>query len=126
MEGVLALESAGSGYRKNPFGETLSLLGLVPEAELSPLDGKPQCLLGRVVGGLHSLVGEEGEKMRPVLEHAPGTSAHLQELLPADEPFPESMPAGEDMPDLLQHVFGEDVSVTGGVKMYRKWRFKNV
>lgn len=34
---VLPLKLAGSGDCQDPFGETLTVLGLVSEAELSPL-----------------------------------------------------------------------------------------
>ena len=32
-------------------------------------------------------------------------------FLPADVGFPESVPAAEDMPDLLEHVFGEEKGI---------------
>ena len=61
MERVPALKLAGSGDRQDPFGETLSVFGLVSEAKLSPLDGRSDCLLSRVACGFYSLMGKEGE-----------------------------------------------------------------
>ncbi|MFZ2412145.1 MAG: hypothetical protein WAW23_11285 [Candidatus Methanoperedens sp.] len=68
---------AGSGHGKNPLGETLPGVGLVPEAELPPLDGGPDCPFGSIVRGLSSLMREESEKMIPVVKQSLGSSAHL-------------------------------------------------
>ena len=132
MERVLSLKLAGSCDREDSFGESLPVLGLVSEAELSPLDSRPDCPLRNIVCGLYSLVGEEGEKVRPVIERSFGSGAHLcvravlirnavpfhprphesrciQEFLAADGPFTKSVPATEDMPDFFEHVFREHI-----------------
>lgn len=130
MEWVLALKLAGASDREDSLSETLAFLGLVSETELSPLDGWPDCALCDVVCGLYSLVGEEGEKMRPVVERPFGSGAQLsvravlvrnavpfhprphegrriQELPAADGPVTKRLPANEDVPDLFEHVFRE-------------------
>lgn len=127
----------GSGHGKNPLGETLPGVGLVPEAELSPLDGRPDCLFGSIVRGLYSLMSEESEKMIPVIEQSLGPSAYLsiragkvllavpfhpsphqsggiQELLASDVTLSESMPATEDSPHFIEHVLGEYVGIRAG------------
>ena len=132
MERVLSLKLAGSCDRKNSFSETLPILGLVSETELSPLDSRPDCPLRYIVCGLYALMGEEGEKVRPVIERSFCSGAHLcvrtvlvhnavplhprphesrciQEFLAADDPITKSVPATEEMPDFFEHVLREDV-----------------
>ena len=77
MEGILSLQLAGSRHGKNPFGETLPGLGLVPETELSPLDRWPDRLFGGIVGRFDSLMSEESEKMVPVIEQSFGSSPYV-------------------------------------------------
>ena len=132
MERVLSLKLAGACDREDSLGETLPILGLVCETELSPLDSRPDCPLRDIVCGLNALMGEEGEKVRPVIERSPGSGAQLcvrtvlvrnavplhpsphqsrciQQFLAVDDPITKSVPAAEDMPDFLEHVFRKDV-----------------
>lgn len=127
MEGVPALKAAGSCDSEDSLGESLTILGLVAKAELSPLDCRSNPPLCNIVGGFYSLMGEEGKQVRPVLERALGARAYLgiragevlltipfhprshesgggKQLVSGDVAFLERMPATEDPPHLLEHV----------------------
>jgi len=127
VEGVPALKAAGSCDSEDSLGESLTILGLVAKAELSPLDCRSNPPLCNIVGGFYSLMGEEGKQVRPVLERALGARAYLgiragevlltipfhprshesgggKQLVSGDVAFLERMPATEDPPHLLEHV----------------------
>jgi hypothetical protein len=125
---------AGSGHREDPFGETFSCIGLVPEAEFSPLDGGANGLFGSIVGGFHSLMSEKREQVIPVGKSSSGSSGYftiraapvleavtfhscphesrgIQELWPGDVALTESVPTTKDVPDFLEHIFGKHIGL---------------
>ena len=133
-ERIFPLQLAGSGYSENPFGKTFARLGLIPETEFSPLDGRPERLLGSIIGWLDAFMGEENEQMWPVVEGSFRSSAHspvgtaliletvpfhscpherrgINELLAVDAAFTEGVPATQDVPDLLEHVFRKHIGI---------------
>ena len=63
MEGILSSKLASGGDGKNPLGEAFSVLGLITETELPPLNGRPQPQFRGIVRGLNAFVGEEGKQM---------------------------------------------------------------
>ena len=64
------LTSSGNG--EDPFGEALSVAGLIPEADFTPLNGGPDSPLSRIIGWLDSLNAQKGEKDVPVFEKTGG------------------------------------------------------
>ena len=63
---------ASSGNGENPFGEALSVAGLVTKADFTPLNGGPDSPLSRIVGWLDSLNAQEGEEDVPVFDETGG------------------------------------------------------
>jgi len=53
LEGVPVLKAAGSRDSEDSLGESLTILGLVAKAELSPLDCRSNPSLCNIVGGLY-------------------------------------------------------------------------
>jgi len=127
MQWVLAEKLAGSRHGKNPLGEALPGLGLVPETEFSPPDRQPDRLFGSIVSGLDSLMSKECEKMAPAIEQSFGSSAHVSiragqvllavplhpsphesggtdELRAGEVAFSEGIPATEDPPHFVEHM----------------------
>ena len=134
MEGILALQLAGSGDGQDSFGESLPCFGLIAKTKFSPLYGRPDSLFRCIVGGLYPLVGEESEKISPILEGSLGSSTNrsvratfvfqaisfhssphegrgIQELVAVNVALAESVPAREDMPDLCQHILSKHISI---------------
>lgn len=133
-ERIFPLQLAGSGYSENPFGKTFTRFGLIPETEFSPLDGRPERLLGSIIGWLDAFMGEENEQMWPVVEGSFRSSAHfpvgtaliletvpfhscpherrgINELLAVDAAFAEGVPATQDVPDLFEHVLRKHIGI---------------
>lgn len=128
------MKLAGPGHGEDSLRESFASIGLVAEAEFPPLDGRTNSLFRGIISGFHPLMGEECEQVIPIGERAFGSSAHLrvgaasvleavafhssphesrgiQELWASDAAFTESMPATKDVPDLLEHICGEHVSI---------------
>lgn len=76
MEGILSPKLASAGDGENLFGKAFSVLGLITETELPPLNGRAQPQFRRIVRGLNAFVGEEGKEMGPIAERSFGSSAH--------------------------------------------------
>ena len=148
MEGILSPKLASTSYSEDPFGETLSPFGLIFETEFSPLNGRAEPQFSRIVGGLYIVVGEESKQMGPVFEHSPGSSAHgriravlvfeaipfhssphedrgILELPTSDAVLAESVPAGKQTPDLLEHVLGEHVGIRTASAVLEGLEFAN-
>jgi hypothetical protein len=70
LEGIFSLKDAGPFRGQQPGGKELSLVGLVSEADFSPLDGRTYCPLRGVVGRLNPFVSEKGEQSVPVPQEA--------------------------------------------------------
>ena len=70
LEGVPSLKDAGSFGGQQPGGKEFAVVGLIAEADLSPLDGRTYSPLRGVVGRLNPFVFEKGEQSVPVLEQA--------------------------------------------------------
>jgi hypothetical protein len=77
LEEVLSLKSACSDHCKESSREEFPFMGLVAEANFSPLDPRSYCLLGSVVRRFDAFMFEEGEKMIPTLQHTAGVSGHV-------------------------------------------------
>src|SRR5271157_3758105 len=78
LKRVSILKKAGSGDCKEPRSENLSILGLISEADFSPLDRRSDSSLCRVVGWLNHLMFKECEKVIPMFEQATGGSCHIR------------------------------------------------
>lgn len=128
------MKLAAPGHGEDSLRESFASIGLVAEAEFPPLDCRTNSLFRGIISGFHPLMGEECEQVIPIGERAFGSSAHLcvgagsileavpfhssphegrgiQELWASDAAFTESMPATKDVPDLLEHICGEHVSI---------------
>lgn len=77
MKRVSLLKLTGPGHREDSLRESFVSIGLVAEAGFPPLDCGTNSLFRSIIGGLQSLMGEEGEQVIPVGERAFGSSAHL-------------------------------------------------
>jgi len=77
LERVLSLKDARSLGGQKSSGKELAVVGLIAEADLSPLNGRTSAPLRGVVGGLNSFVLEKGEQSVPMLEEAPCDLSHV-------------------------------------------------
>jgi hypothetical protein len=77
LDKVLSLKSACSDHCKESSREEFPFMGLVAEANLSPLDARSYCLLGSVVRRFDAFMFEEGEKMIPTLQQTAGVSRYI-------------------------------------------------
>jgi hypothetical protein len=134
LKGVSILKKARSGGRKQPCSEDLSILGLISEADFSPLDRRSDSSFCRVVGWLNPLMFKECEKVIPMFEQTTGSPCHVRidgQLVSLEtiahaspdrnrfehkgasvhESFFEGVPQPEHSPDLRKHPFGEFDSV---------------
>ena len=134
LKGVFISKNACSGNRKQPCSKNLSFLGLVSEADFSPLDRWSDCALCRIVRWLNPLMFKECEKVIPMFEQATGSSCHIRigtqfvgleasvhscskrdrffhKGMPVHESFLEGVPKPEHSPGLREHPFGELDSV---------------
>ena len=68
LEGVSLLENAGSFGSQESSGQEFSFVGLVSEADLSPLYSRANCSLCGVVGWFYSFVLDEREQAVPVVQ----------------------------------------------------------
>ena len=114
----------GPGNGEDSFGETLSVARLITEADLAPLNGRPDGPFGRIVGWLDTLNAQKSEEDVPVLQEAGGTrpdvfirtllvaqarafyaapdkGAGLPQLFAGATGFFESMPVAEKRPGFL-------------------------
>ena len=78
LKGVSILKKARSSGRKQPCSEDLSILGLISEADFSPLDRRSDSSFCRVVGWLNPLMFKECEKVIPMFEQATRSSCHVR------------------------------------------------
>jgi len=70
VEGVLSLEDTGSFRSQQPGGEEFAVVGLIAEADFSPLDRGTFSPLCGVVGRLNPLVIQKREQSVPMLQEA--------------------------------------------------------
>jgi len=134
FKGVFILQKAGTGDRKQSCGEELSILGLVSEADFSPLDRWSDSPLRGVVGGFDPFMFKECEEVIPMGEQAAGSSCHIRvgaQLIsletiahaspdrnrfshkgaPVHGSLFEGIPQPEHSSDLGEHPFGEFDSI---------------
>jgi hypothetical protein len=78
MEGVPFLVDTRSFSGQQKCGEEFPFLGLISEADLSPLHGRTQSPFCGVVGGLNAVMLEKGEQNVPVLEQASCRLGHME------------------------------------------------
>ena len=78
IKGVFILKKARSRDCKQPCSDNLSILGLISEADFSPLDRRSDSSLCGVVGWLNPLMFKECEKVVPVFEQATGSSCYIR------------------------------------------------
>jgi hypothetical protein len=77
LDKVLSLKSACSDHCKESSREEFPFMGLVAEANLSPLDPRSYCLLGSVVRRFDAFMFEECEKMIPTLQQTAAVSGYV-------------------------------------------------
>lgn len=77
LERIPSLKDARSLGGQQSGSEELAVVGLIAEADLSPLDGRTSAPLRGVVGGLNSFKLEKGEQTVPMLEEALCDLAHI-------------------------------------------------
>ena len=77
-ERALSLEEARPGDGKEPGGEEFAIGGLIPEADLSPLNRGANPSFGCIVGRLDPVVLQKGEQAIPVLEQAASHPGHIR------------------------------------------------
>ncbi len=72
LKSIPLLHLASAGYGEDSFGETLSVAGLISETDFAPLNGGPNSAFGCIVGWLHALNSQKGEKNVPVFKETGG------------------------------------------------------
>lgn len=148
MEGIPALEPAGSGDGEKALGKALAVFRLTAETYLTPLNGMTQCSFCGIVGGLDAFMENEGKEMLPLFEHLGGASTHgsilaglvlltvslhpapnegsrLPELLAGDSLIDKGIPADEEALDFLEHVCGKPLRVRTATNLHERLEFPN-
>jgi hypothetical protein len=140
VERVLSLEETSPGDGKEPGGEEFAIVGLIPEADLSPLNRGANPAFGCIVGRLDSVMLQKREQAIPVLEQAASHPSHIRvrgefvrleavahagterngfqdKGLPIQMLTPECMEQSEHPADLREHPAGEFHSVRTAARM---------
>ena len=145
LKGVSILQKTGTGYRKQPCSEELSILGLISEADFSPLDRWSDSPLCGVVGWLDPFMFKECEEVIPMGEQATGGSCHVRvgtQLVgletiahaspdrnrfshkgtPVHGSLFEGIPQPEHPSDLGEHPFGEFDAIRTPASMFDSFK----
>ena len=72
LKSIPLLHLASAGDSEDSFCETLSVAGLISEADFAPLNGGPDSPFRCIVGWLDTLNAQKGEKNVPVLKETSG------------------------------------------------------
>ena len=124
LKSIAFLHLASAGDSEDSFGETLSVAGLITEADFTPLDGGSYSPLSRIVGWLYSFNAQEGKENVPVFEEtgcprphvfigtfpvaqtrafhaAPDEGARLPQFFAGATSFLEGMPVAKERPNFF-------------------------
>jgi len=139
------LHDTGPSDGEESSGQRLTALGLVPEADFSPLDCWAYSTLGGVVGRFHSLMIHEGEQVVPMLEEPSGSTCHIvirgqlvglktiadscpygdrfcDKRPPVYMPVFEGMPEGKQATDFSEHPSCEPHAIRTPARMFEPFK----
>ena len=134
LEGINLMHLACSDDTQQTFGKMFADLRLRPEANFPTLYGRPDGMLGTVVGGLNSIVFKEGEKVQPVIKKSfcscldagvgtvlkyctvilhpfPHGKGVQPQLFPGTARVPKGILTVEKSSDFLEHVSGKAIGM---------------